>query len=280
MFKPPEISGNVPVFDVGKHLKTGNEHRVYESSDGQNVFKTRGILGPIWQSMDVDAARHDFDILQEHGFPVVPTEFYDDALLRKNGRYQHTDYLVRQPKIPHNLIDFYRLEEDSRVREMVRTMMEMRHEIYKRTGLGVDLMGGDAYVDLMKTIRRHSAREVPIFWEGETPLNPPINNLLLATEDVVRDGETVAKKDEILLMDVRLFRPAEQSVGILRRAIASTIITPTHHVITGAVATALERLDSPPGNGVRDDQPWGYKLGAWAAHKMIDDLRRRKDIDS
>lgn len=261
-----------PVFRVGDFLSAGNEHQVHLDESGRFVLKIRGILGRFWQDMSARAAGDDLATLREYGFPVVPTQIFDRALLiYPQGLDQWVDYLITQPKIPHRSIHFSDLKKQADVLEAMVSMMQMRQRIFESTGLGVDPLGGRSYRALAKVLERWFRHRAPFLKNGyNLGLDPPIENVIQATEDVTVDDRNLVSRRDVLLVDTRLFRQAQQMDNYLHRLIASLVINPTHHVETGALEEALRRLgksQSGPANS-----HWGAKLGRWAAGQIIDDL--------
>jgi len=255
---------DTPIFEAASHISTGNEHRVYRTSDDVGVFKIPGALGPVWQNMDVETANEDLAILERYRFPFVPTTTHSSAVVvhPNPGRAEYVHYLLYQPHLSHRLIGFEDIAHDVRVRECLAEMMATRQRIFSETGLGVDVMGGAAYRDLIRTIRFRGLRALRFHAD---PPNPPINNLFISTQsqEGVREGE-------MLLADTRLFRPPEKTIGLFRKAIAALLIMPTHHVMTGALGRVMTRLGQPLENGVLNPDNTWERLGMWVADSIID----------
>ena len=261
-----------PVFRVGDFLSAGNEHQVHLDKSGRFVLKTRGILGRFWQDMSAQAARHDLAILLEYDLPVVPTQIFDHALLvHPQGFDQWVNYLITQPKIPHRSIHFSDLKKQAYILEAMVKIVQIRQQIYECTGLGVDPLGGRSYQALAKVIERWLRHKMPFLENGyNLGLDPPIENVIQVTEDVAISGRVLVKREDVLLVDTRLFRQASQIDSYLPRMIVSLVISPTHHVETGSLEEALNRLGRPQSGSLNPH--WGIELGRWVAGQIIDDL--------
>jgi len=230
-------------------IAKGNEHKVFRN--GAIVIKTPGIIGRFWQNMTTEAAREDLAILDKYGFPRVRTDIIEGetSLHIQGTEYQTkpTKYCLTQPYLTHETVSMESIQEKD-INEIIKEMMSIRHRIYQETGRGVDMMGGNAYKDLIRLLTGIGTRKI----------DPRINNI------------GITKDREVVLFDTRLFRQADELQTWIQKIIASTLIQRTHHIETGAISAILDAVGNPVEKNVKTPSKKGYKLGEKLGYKMVE----------
>jgi hypothetical protein len=176
-------------------------------------------LGRFWQKMDVRHAKRDLRVLQEYGIPVVPTRLRGEtSLLFEDQTVQDTELVLEQPLLqPSHPVLYRELMHSEIVRQLVLDILRKGEAIYREKDLGLDLMGGKAYMlpflALNPFTRKMNAEVSNLLVADQTIETPEawIQNDRRRLSSVItplydrRKGDTIVRKGDIRLCDVRLF---------------------------------------------------------------------------
>ena len=176
-------------------------------------------LGRFWQKMDVRHAKRDLQVLQEYEIPVVPTRLRGEtSLLLDDQTQQDTELVLEQPLLqPSHPVLYREMMNSEIVRNLVLEILRKGEAIYRERDLGLDLMGGKAYmlpVSALNPFKRKMNAEVSNLLVADQTIQTPeawiqndrrrLRSVINLLHDRRRDN-TIVRKGDIRLCDVRLF---------------------------------------------------------------------------
>jgi len=198
--------------------------------------------------MTYKAAQRDLTILYQYNVPHVPTECFGAAVLVAGESRRRVNYLLRQPFMANPEVMGYFTINPARA-DAIAALLEIRHRIFQEEKLGLDLVGFEAFKDLLRAVwQRVGGALHPVH------IDPRLYNLVVPHQSMAREGFAPLPPDQIVLTDVRLLDLNDGSrLGNMKRLM--------HDIQTGAVAALLERLGRKIDPKILDSRSWWQNFG-------------------
>ena len=204
---------------LGEKYVSGAEHQVWLDETRKLAHKLPHSLGRLWQKMDAPHAERDLAVFQEYGIPIVPTRVHgESSVLLFDQTRKDTEMVLEQPLLrPSHPVLYRELMYCASVRDFVLEMLRKGEAICRERNLGMDLMGGKAYLlpfFALNPFKRTMEAEVGNLLVAEQTIQIPEawlqddrrkKDSLTGSRYDRRRGNAIVQTGDIRLCDVRLF---------------------------------------------------------------------------
>lgn len=185
--------------ECARRLSRGAEHIAFRSANRKKVLKIPNRFGEFWHVMKPELAEEDQRTLSEYGMPHVRTKIEigpHDIYVGGKLAYEDVSYLMSQPFVSGETLNFGHLVNDMGIRRQMLDMLEKGERILDEKKLGVDFIGGSGIAELIR---------LALLLRLKT--KAAATNVVVPDKDQFDDeGEPVAKRGELLLWDTKLYR--------------------------------------------------------------------------
>jgi len=182
------------IIECERELSVGAEHHVYLEAGGRKVIKTPTEFGKFWHTMGAQIVRRDQEVLKHYEIPHIPTTVENGPiLLQINGVRRLISYVMIQPFIDAEPLNFPTIAGNPEFLSAMLDMIDKSERLFEETRLGVDLVGGKAIIDLLRTFFK---------WRVNAVL---YNVLVPATDQFDENGKIFAPAGKPVLCDTKLY---------------------------------------------------------------------------
>ncbi len=222
---------------------SGAEHHVWLDHEAGMVYKIPSKLGRAWQNMTYTDARKDHRTLKKYGIPMVPTRIHpsmtvtytggmrdvlglgvtdlavdkanlQDILVQQKGlRFRkQVQYVMEQPlDSPSHPMTYGELLQSACCRDKLLDLVDRWEMVYKKEGLGMDLLGGKSY-ELIGPALDPRVKSMPAEVSNLLVSDTTIDSPRSWPEFKLKRGQPFVEAEDALLCDIRMV-PMETGKG-------------------------------------------------------------------